>query len=98
MARLYKLQNGYYYIYYRQEDGRENKISTKTKKKSEAQEIYEEYLNRSTNTHNLVVEESTKIEFITLGKYTDRFLEYSRAFHSPKTTTDYQETFKFLFK
>ncbi|MFA7418889.1 MAG: site-specific integrase [Melioribacteraceae bacterium] len=98
MARLYKLQSGYYYIYYRQEDGNENKISTKTKVKYEAQKIYEQFVTNKFATQKPVIEEIKQVDSITLGKFCKLFLTYSKAFHTDKTHADYLTTIKYLLK
>lgn len=98
MARLYKLKSGFYYIYYRQVDGSENRVSTKTKVKYEAQKIYEQFVSNKTTVQKPIVQETDPVESITLVKFKERFLEYSKTFHSPKTYNDYQTTFRILFE
>lgn len=98
---MYKLKNNIYYIYYKQPDGSENRISTRTKIKKEAEKFYEQFVaNRATVQKPIVQEiyrEQSTIEPITLGKFKERFLEYSKAFHSTKTLRDYITTFNNLF-
>lgn len=98
MARLYKLKNGFYYIYFRKEDGVENRISTRTKVKYQAQKFYEEFVFNKTTVQRPIIQETDPVESITFEKFKERFLKYSKAFHSTKTYNDYVTTFNNLFK
>lgn len=98
MAKLYKLKSGYYYIYFQQADGTENKLSTKTKKKVEAQKFFENFITQKSLPSKPIVGEIINCDDITLKDYTEKFLSYSRAFHSYKTTNDYITTFKYFMQ
>ncbi|MBK7105812.1 MAG: site-specific integrase [Ignavibacteriae bacterium] len=85
---LSKRANGYYYIYFDNELGKRNKVSTKTKFKKEAYEFL---------TH-FSKEHSSKfingIEKIDLNTFTNEYYKFSLNIHRPKTT----ESLKWVFK
>jgi integrase len=89
---LSKIKNGYYYVYYIDEQGRRNKISTKTKLKSEARK----YLITFQSTFSK--RKRVKLQPITLKQFRWNFLKHSESYHSWKTTLDYKSTFNELEK
>ncbi len=85
---LTKIKNGYYYVYYIDEQGKRNKISTRTKIKSEARK----YLISFQGTFG----KSEKFQSISLKQNRWNFLKHSESYHSWKTTLDYKSTFNEL--
>jgi site-specific recombinase XerD len=77
---LSKRSNGYYYIYFDNNLGKKNKVSTKTKFKKEALEFLtsfkKEYHNSFTNG----------IKNIDLKSFLIEYYKFSSSYHQPKTT------------
>ena len=88
---LSKHKNGFYYIYYRNQDGKRLSVSTKTKLKSEA---YKALTRFSIERKNKKYEGAST----TLNKFRWEFLKASESYHSWKTTLDYRSTFNELEK
>jgi len=84
---LAKLKNGYYYIYFIETNGKRNKVSTRTKIKSEARKFLISF--QSTFSER----KKEKLEPLTLKQFRWKFLKHSESYHSWKTTLDYKSTF-----
>jgi len=84
---LTKLKNGYYYVYFLDINGKRNKISTRTKIRSEARKFL--ILFQTTFSERKKV----KLEPLTLKQFRWEFLKHSESYHSWKTTLDYKSTF-----
>ncbi len=84
---LTKLKNGYYYVYFIDVNGKRNKISTRTKGKSEARSFLITF--QSTFSER----KKEKLEPLTLKQFRWKFLKHSESYHSWKTTLDYKSTF-----
>lgn len=87
---LSKRANGYYYIYYLDEHGKHQGISTKTSIKSEALKFLTNFRSKVKEKQNLPI---PKIAFSQLK---DEFLIHSKAIHTEKTTKTFITTFKFF--
>jgi len=87
---LSKHKNDFYYIYYKQPNGKRTKVATKTKFKSEALK----YLSR----FELELSKRVELDYtqISLKKFAFEFLKHSESIHSKKTTRDYRQTFIFM--
>jgi len=84
---LTKLKNGYYYVYFIDINSKRNKISTRTKIRSEAKK----FLISFQSTFNERKRE--KLEPLTLKQFRWKFLKHSESIHAWKTTLDYKSTF-----
>jgi integrase len=84
---LTKLKNGYYYIYFIDVNGKRNKISARTKIKSEARDFLISFQS------NFAARKKEKTEPLTLKQFRWKFLTHSESYHSWKTTLDYKSTF-----
>ncbi len=84
---LTKLKNGYYYVYFIDINGKRNKVSTRTKIKSEARSFLISF--QSTFSER----KKEKLEPLTLKQFRWKFLKHSESYHSWKTTLDYKSTF-----
>lgn len=89
---LTKLKNGYYYVYFIDINGKRNKVSTRTKVKSEAREFLISF--QSTFSER----KKEKLEPLTLKQFRWKFLKHSESYHSWKTTLDYKSTFNEMEK
>lgn len=87
---LSKHKSGIYYLYYHNGNGKRNKISTRTKIKSEALKFLSNFNKESRKRKNS--------NSILLDEFVRKFLMYSETIHSPKTTRDYRNTFNQLKK
>ena len=87
---LCKLKNNYYYVFYNAENGKKNKISTRTKRKSEAIKFLSNF------QEQLKQREQEKFTSKSLKYHIQEFLKNSESIHSPKTTRDYRTTFNFF--
>ncbi|MEN8193294.1 MAG: site-specific integrase [Bacteroidota bacterium] len=85
---LSKASNGNYYVYYTKSDGKRTRISTKTKKKSEAIKFVSEF------EKNIKIRQLTETIPISLKKFSWEFLKYSESNHSPNTTYAIKIIFK----
>jgi integrase len=84
---LTKLKNGYYYIYFIDVNGKRNKISARTRIRSEARKFLISF--QSTFSER----KKEKLEPLTLKQFRWKFLKHSESYHSWKTTLDYKSTF-----
>jgi integrase len=85
---LSKRSNGFYYIFYENQNGKRTCKSTKTKIKREAYK----YLNSFSTQY----EKQIQIQELTLNEFIFKYLKYSEIHHTPKTTLTYQTTFNAL--
>ena len=89
MTKLYlsKHKNGYYYIYYNDDNGKRQSITTKTKIKSEAHKVLSNF--------DDIIKEKNHVDpkQLTLKQFKWKFLKHSESYHSWKTTLDYKSTF-----
>ena len=85
---LSKSSNGNYYVYYTKLDGKKTRISTKTKKKSEAIKFVSEF------EKHKKIRQLTETIPIALKKFSWEYLKYSESNHSPKTTYAIKIIFK----
>jgi len=76
---LSKHKNGFYYVYYEDTNGKRNKISTKSKLKSGANEFL------STFQHELKLSAERKLNIISLSEFRIEIIKHSESVHSPKT-------------
>lgn len=79
---LSKRSNGYYYIYFDNELGKRNKVSTNSKFKKEALEFLATFKPKTSHKNN---------ESLTFNSYKKEFLKYSASIHSHKTTLAYRQ-------
>ncbi|MGB5849058.1 MAG: phage integrase SAM-like domain-containing protein, partial [Ignavibacteriaceae bacterium] len=84
---LTKLKNGYYYVYFLDINGKRNKISTRTKIRSEARKFL------ITFQTTFSERKREKLEPLTLIQFRWKFLKHSESYHAWKTTLDYKSTF-----
>ena len=89
---LTKLKSGYYYVYFFDTNGKRNKVSTRTKVKSEARSFLISF--QSTFSER----KKEKPEPLTLKQFRWKFLKHSESYHSWKTTLDYKSTFNEMDK
>lgn len=87
-----KRKNGYYYIYYNDESDIRQAITTKTKIKSEAVKFLTNFKDE------IKKKREQKVIPITLTEFSQRYIEHSKAIHSPKTTKVFVTTFRYLHK
>ena len=89
MQKLFisKHKNGYYCIYYNDEKGKRQSITTKTKIKSEVLKALSNFDQLISSKKNVVAEE------LTFKQFRWKFLKHSESYHSWKTTLDYKSTF-----
>lgn len=85
---LSKRSNGFYYIFYENQNGKRTCKSTKTKIKREAYK----YLNSFSTQY----QKQIQIQELTLKEFIWKYLKYSEIHHTPKTTLTYQTTFNSL--
>jgi len=71
---LHRRENGYWYLWYQDTNGRKRKVSTKRRYKGEALQFAKEF-----------VATSTKRQSITIGDYISEYLNYSSAVHTSET-------------
>ena len=76
---LSKRPNGYYYIFYDKPDGKRLCVSTKAKKKSDAQKFLNDFQN------NLRIASESKVIFTDLKTFSSEYLKFSEKFHTTKT-------------
>lgn len=107
---LSKLSNGYYHLYYFQENGKKTKVSTGTKCKKDAQKFLNSFckqLYQKTTTHTDLITEiqnhltSTKSKTvkddsseILLKNFAFEFLKNAEPTHTDKTMKGYKSAFK----
>ena len=71
---LHRRENGYWYLWYQDTNGRKRKVSTKRRYKGEALQFAKEFVATSTKRHS-----------ITIGDYISEYLNYSSAVHTSET-------------
>ena len=76
---LSKRPSGYYYIFYDKPDGKRCCVSTKAKKKSDAQKFLNDFQN------NLRIASESKVIFTDLKSFSFEYLKFSEKFHTSKT-------------
>ncbi len=81
-----KRSNGVYYLWYEDENGTKRKISTKCRRKSDALKFVNEFKNRER-------ERVKKIKNVSLSKFKNEFLEYSRHNHTQSTQKHFESAF-----
>jgi integrase/recombinase XerD len=87
---LSKRKNGFYYVYYEDTYGKRNKVSTKAKLKSDANEFLSKF------QEELKLRAARKLNTVRLSEFMVEILNHSESVHSPKTTSNYRTTFKSL--
>lgn len=87
---LSKRQNGIYYVYYNQQNGKRTCISSGTKLKAEAIKFLSQF------KEELEKRRIEKLTAISLSDYIQRFLSFSQANHTPKTAKGYKLTLGYL--
>jgi site-specific recombinase XerD len=75
---LSKRSNGIYYLWYKDENGRKRKVSTRSKLKSDALRFLQDFKQKD---H----EHRVRLRCIYLGQFISAFLTHSKCIHSPKT-------------
>lgn len=76
---LSKRPNGYYFVFYDKPDGKRYCVSTKAKKKSDAQKFLNDFQN------NLRIAFESKVTFTDLKSFSFEYLKFSEKFHTAKT-------------
>ena len=76
---LSKRPNGYYYLFYEKSDGKRYSVSTKLKKKSEAQKFLSEFQNKLSSSSE------SKVTTIDLKTFSFEYLKFSEKFHTHNT-------------
>ena len=89
---LYKRKSGYYYIIYRQDNGKRTSISTHSKYKSDAIKFLTQFKDK------IIAKEQQRVIPITLKEFKEEYLFYSVATHTPKTTHGIKNSFTFLLR
>jgi integrase len=84
--------NGIYYIYFEQNNGKRTCISTKSKNKSDALRFLSRF------EQEIKKKAESKITPIRLKQFIFEFLKHSEGIHTPKTTKCFNNTFGFLLK
>lgn len=89
---LSKRQNGVYYIFYNQSNGKKTCLSTGEKIKSEAVRFLSNF------ESELKTRRKNKLNPISLKDFTFEFLKYSETIHSQNTSKVFKVTFNYLTK
>jgi len=71
----------YWYLFYKDEDGKRQKKSTKSKRKSEALKFVSGFKEKQK-------QQKTVKRHVTLSRFIDEYMQYSKTTHRPKTTAD----------
>lgn len=87
---LSKRSNGFYYIYYLQDNGKRTCLTTKTKLKNEALKFLSNF------EKELADRKFQKLKQISLFEYTQNFLNYSKSIHTSKTHKAYLLTLSYI--
>lgn len=87
---LSKHSNGFYYVYYFQENGKRNSISSRSKLKVEALKFLSNF------GKELEERKRNKLVPVALSDFKKEFLSYSQSIHTPKTTKGIKLSFNFL--
>ncbi len=90
---LCKLKNGYYYVFYKSDNGKKNKISSRLKHKAEALEFFSEFKEQLKKRNH-----KDYLLPITLKEFIWEFLKLSSVYHTDKTYGCYKSTLKFFTK
>ena len=89
---LLRLKSGYYYIFYRKENGRRNKISTRTKNKNEAIDFLGEF------SKTYKAKPKSKLKDISLRGFIFEYMKYVSINYTDRTYLCYRTTFRFITK
>lgn len=89
---LSKRSNGIYYIFYDGKNGKRTCLSTKCKKKSAATIVFNNFINRTSNS------QQSNIMTISLKDFVWEYLKFSELYHTTKTTKTYKTTFNSVLK
>jgi len=89
---LSKHSNGFYYIYFFQENGKRNSVSTRTKIKSLALRFLTQF------EKEMEARKLQKQIPISFKEYSNQFLNYSRQIHTQKTSKGYESALNNLEK
>jgi integrase len=89
---IYKRKTGYYYVYYSDDKGIRQAITTKTKLKSEAVKFLTNFKDE------IKKKKEQKVIPINLTEFTEKYLEHSKAIHTIQTRNTFVTTFRFLNK
>jgi integrase len=84
---LSKRSNGLYYIFYNQQNGKRTCKSTKCRNKSTALIFFRNFSTEQVQPVSIPIVE------ITLKNFSEKYIEYSKIYHTPKTTLTYKTTF-----
>lgn len=87
---LSKHSNGFYYIYFIQDNGKRNSISTRTKIKAEALKFLSDF------KKEFEKRKLQKLISVSLNEYCERFLSYSQTIHTSKTQKAYRSTLDYF--
>jgi len=87
---LSKHSNGYYYIYFLNDKGKRNSLSTKTKIKNEALKFLSRF------EKEIEGRRIKKLQLLTLDEYCNYFLSCSKQIHTQKTYEGYSHSLKRL--
>lgn len=87
---LSKHSNGFYYVYYFQENGKRNSISSRSKLKVEALKFLSNF------GKELEERKRNKLVPVSLSDFKKEFLSYSQSIHTAKTTKGINLSFNFL--
>ena len=87
---IFKRKTGYYYISYKDINGKQKNVSTKKKTKNDALKVL------SNVEKSLEEKQKSKVTTISLTKFRFEFLKHSEIIHTEKTNKVYKTTFKFF--
>ncbi len=90
---LCKLKNGYYYVFFKSDNGKKNKISSRTKYKSEALKFFNDFKGQLKRRNEI-----DYLSPITLKEFIWEYLKLSSVYHTDKTYGCYKSTFNFFTK
>jgi integrase len=71
----------YWYLFYADESGKRQKVSTRTKRKAEALKFVSQF-------KEMQKQKMTVKRHVTLSRFIDEYIQHSRTAHRPKTTAD----------
>jgi hypothetical protein len=89
---LSKHKNSFFYVYYKDVDGKRKKVSKKAKLKSGTDEFLSKF------QEELKLREEKKSLPIRLSEFKGEILSHSGSVHSPKTTKNYRTTFNAMME
>ena len=84
---LSKSRSGIYYLFYVDELGKRHKVSTRTRRKSEALTFLQTFPREG-------VERQTRRQRILLSQFAADFHAYSKSIHTPKTQRHFRDAFR----